>query len=505
MHTMTRKAWTICVALLSMMTVGLWAQEVEPGEEAPTEFYYYIPFPESTFRGDWHFKLEMGVTLPVAYRLTLLGYDRFGNLVLSQDSEARSRWTVFTWEDSEETFQSHLQSLVIVSDTPLRGVLWMWNDLLDIINGVSVDELQGPSLVLPHIPSDFFTWRTSFAVLGVSEGGHSGDVVFGYSANRQVMSEVEAWEGLGDNGYFNGSPFYNILIGDAASVSWGRVQSPTPGFNLAGFQTFLSMDGNFQSAAIELADQGVSEGYFGFSSDGDTPFSEWFAFTNPNEESVQLDFVLNVRPAGEDQEVIPEIVSLMDSLTIGAFERRNLVLGQGLFNGVTGDYLSLSFRVLPADEETAPLGVYGTHLQSRSDRTALGAHSQVANLGNRSMTWLDMGERFSGRFEVYNPGTELVTIDVSATDIFGDPLFQIPLEVTPGNRVSLTSDEVRKVILEEFEDLDTNQTLRLDFASSDGLFFSKVSAFRGGDFAVINPLLEYEPSELLEKPDPIEE
>lgn len=455
------------------------------GEE-PVERRYYIPFAENTFRGDWNFRLEMGARNDAPYHVSITGYDANGAQVVSfKPLSAYSPFHVFTWETTPAMFDKRLQSIVLTSDQELDGVLWMWNDLLGVVNGVAITEVTASSLVMPHIPSDFFSWRSSFAIMGVSANETSGSVSFGYSNNRGFYDNAGSWT-LAPNAYLSRSPFYNILLSDADLVTWGSVTVNSPDFKIAGFQSFLR-HAEFQSAAIELGEKPTSEGYFLFTENDAWAFTEMFAFTNPNSERVRIDYELIYRDPATG-----EIMTAIQSEQIGPLARINKIVGtSSLFPEIEGDYLSLHFTTSPVivsgESEPANSAIFATHLQSSEDAVSLGAHTAVGKLGNTGSSWISFDERFDTQLDISAFGEQAVKIQMVVSDRVGEPMLELPLELVRGERISFHSDELA-VLIQDMLGLEEPPTgaFRVDFVG-DGNFLTKSTLFRGIDYAVVNP------------------
>lgn len=476
-----------------LMALGVFSYAMD-GED-PVEYRYYVPFAENTFRGDWNFRLEVGTRSDQAYHINILGYDKDGARVVTFNPlTAYAPFHVFTWETTPAMFDKRLQSIVVVSDQPLDGVLWMWNDALSVINGVSIADTLATNLVMPHIPSDFFSWRSSFAIMGISESDMSGEIAFGYSDNRSFVDNAGSWT-LDPYAYLSRSPFYSILLSDADAVTWGDVTVTTPEFQIAGFQSFLRHD-DYQSAAIELGQEPSSEGYFLLSEHEVWAFTEMFAFTNPGNESVRIDYLLTYADPETD-----EVLTAVQSEVIGSMARVNKIIGtSSLFPDIQGRYLALRYNTYPIsatgeEEEPVEAPIYATHLQGSQDAVSLGAHSAVGKSGNVGSSWISFDERFETLIDFSVFGEEEVTLDMVISNRVGEPMLERQFTMKLGERVSFLSGELSQLIQESLElEAPPVGAYRIDF-KANGNFVTKRTVFRGDDFAVVNPPVWFEKPE----------
>ena len=181
-------------SIITILSVCLfWAGTLSAQDRSGMDYRYDVPLPESTFRGDWQFHMEAGTVEELPYNIRIDGYNPLGSLVFQEDSQTMTDSTVFTWDLTEELAAKRVQSLVVSSNAPLKGALWMWNDLFGLFNGVSLNEQTAQSLVIRHIPSNFFAWNTSVSVMGVAPAGVLGDITFSYSDNQSLNPEGVVW------------------------------------------------------------------------------------------------------------------------------------------------------------------------------------------------------------------------------------------------------------------------------------------------------------------------
>jgi hypothetical protein len=290
-------------------------------------------------------------------------------------------------------------------------------------------------------------------------------------------------------------------LGDDATVLWATVRAAVPEVMLSGYQNFVFQDftniANWQSCAVELRAQGSPEGHVGFSFDGEDSFQDWFTFTNPHAEAVLVHFTLRYHPLDEEGLVIGEEVEVAEtSIEIPARLRRNLNVGL-IFNGSPGQPVSMSYRATalpqPPLEGEAPTepesrDILAVHLQSNTESTALGGHLFTSD-GQRALSWLQLGTEFDSLTELYNIGSSLIEVRAELVDGSGEVIWSelIPIESRDAYR-GLDSRLLREQILTENEQLNASTAIRLELAiEGRGRFFAKTTAFRGADFAIVNP------------------
>jgi hypothetical protein len=510
----------ILLSLTAMMMAAGLGQDADP----PEEYRYYVPLPESTFRGGWHFRLELGALEAEAYQVTLLGYNPIGIPVLSEKPRLLGGDEIFTWQDLASYTSLRLQTLVVITDRPVSGALWMWDDIYSFINGVNLTAEVSNSLILPHIPNDLFSWRTTFVVQGVAKGAPFGDIDFQYYDGDGSRFTYLAQSGVGANARITGTPGHDIPLselGEDTRATWGRVTSPDEKFKVAGYYNYLRNSEIVQSCAMELTENGHPEGYLGLSKYEDWVFSNGLSITNANEEAVNLHFYLTVRrpvdvAVGEDGKPVDpdaattEVVVVEEVVAMQPLERLVHALGVTLFEEVEGEFLGLRYLALSeaeypvVDEEDAfapvPLPVVCIHLQGTLPGVAekavtgevspLGGHGLVPTIGNASLFWMNLGEEFETLLEVFNPGPVPSTITVTFKDSQGKTVFALEdLILGPGSGYhDLRSDLLRDNILALNEDLGPDAVLRVEIRRQSGYgFFTKATTFRGKDFAVVNP------------------
>jgi hypothetical protein len=529
---MTKRQFSMIITLLMALYFGspllAFQLDEQPVEDVPVTYTYHVPFPESSFSGQWKFRLEVMPLGVDPVNMSIAAYDlrdskiglATGEYVLTGPvvpSLALARG--FAKAAAEEVA---IQSLVLTSDGPLTGTLWMINDAVGLLNGVALEKQQGTQLLLPHLPNDAFNWRSTFAVQGVSETGATGSVIFGFFDLARQFSEMNIWAGLGDKDYLVGTPYHDIFLEDD-TVLWGSLRSDDPELMLSGYQTFFHNDfseiKNIQSCAIELMTGGAEVGHVGFSRRDGWDLQDWFTFTNPNDEPVQLDFILRIRPPqpdfeGEDADIpvgnrepLP-IQQVEGSIVLSRHDRRNFNLGM-IFGELPGEPISLSYsakEILPdnteppaeGEEPILPEGreILALHLQSNVAATALGGHMFAPVAGQESSTLLDLNPDFETVIEVYNVSAAELPATITLSDSEGNVLLEKPFLVEASGVYVIDSEELRVQVMADNEALDPESLLRMDIVRGEaaGLFFTKATAYEDAvDFGIVNPSVIYTP------------
>ena len=464
---------------------SVFAQETDM-EALPEEYRYYVPLPETTFFQQWHFVLELIAQDAPEYSISLEGYNPQGERVMFQETTTYQGSEVFVWEDAETYTLSRLQSLVVIADSPLSGNLWMWNDSRGIMNGVSLAETVADTLVMPHIPSNFFAWLTTFSVAGVSDHGLPGELSFSYR-DPVGYQTASLWNGLEPNGSYAGAPYHDFFIAELGvdpSMTWGRIHTDDPEYRIAGYQTLRNNDNFTRSGAVELNASGSSAGYIGVSRVEGWNFDNWFAFTNPSEGDVVIDFSLQYRvPVLVEEEEVIEVRSLTQSVVVAPFERKNLILGSSeLFPGHPADIVSLSYQAHDSEDASLPRPVFALHLQPNGLENGLGAHHFSTETGSELKAVLNLGAGYETLYEIFNPGERPLGVRYVILDAAGNEIHDGQLKTGAGDMLSITSAQLGVELAEQLGEESVTGVYRIEFRRTLGaLFHGKITAFRGSD------------------------
>jgi hypothetical protein len=486
----------ITLIFLSCLVQTAISQDEE--SDVRESFTYYLPFVESTFSGDWTFRLEMTTLGNDPFEVRIQGMGHQGGL-LFQTTEQYEPYQIVTWQSGVEQSKQRLQSLIVTSDAELAGILWMKHEADGLLNAVST-LLDGSAdrLVLPHIPNDRYSWKTTAAVVGVDAGQTSGSLEFAYVNESGFQRNLSLRSSIEDGVWYTGSPYHKIPIGSAEeeeTALWGAVYTGSETFHLAGVQNFVRLSDDAPlSCALELMPgEGRSHAMVGLSSDEELGFSDWIALTNPNQEPVTLTLTLSYLPdvVAEDESDEsteppsgPLTQTAVQTMTLAPLTRSVHILFGDLFREVKGTPYILSYSAsAQADpestEEPVAMPIFAIHLQADSSITRLGAHHFTDKVGRFGQAWFDLSGTETD-IDIYNPGELQTFASVTLTDHLGRSLlFAERIEIEPGAaHFGLGSELVRAYIDAKGEELDfdASEPIRVTIAlqRGDG-FFTKVT------------------------------
>ncbi|MDJ0840066.1 MAG: hypothetical protein QNK37_26375 [Acidobacteriota bacterium] len=515
----TSKLVTILSLLMVTILSPVYAQDdTEPPE--PELYTYFIPFSESTYSGEWSFRLEAAGYADEAAKIELTGYSPTGVVVFTEPATVEPN-RVFVWDSDERAPKQRLQTLVLTADQPLTGVLWTANVTDNILNGVAIGaDLDADYLIASHIPNDKYTWQTSISVYGVDKGMDSSPLYFRHFNPLGVADEGRIRSSLRAGGWYAGRPYRNIIIGSLEEderAHWGIMFTDGPDFTLAGFQTFQRLtEENPISCALELQPgEGRPSGMVGFSAHEELQFSEWFAFTNPNDEAVDVHFELSYLPPetedsegeeseatgeeGEEPEYEPATRSLTKTVRFEPRQRVVDVLGLTLFEELNGwpyilSYNATALEAEGEDEEPAPLPILATHLQSNDAQTILGGHHFVDTAGRFGYTWLDLNGPETV-VDIFNPTDSRSSVQAILFDTEGNKILALDrLEMEPkGAYLGLSNRTIQAALAENEIEVTADVPLRLVISLKSGTgVFTKITRIdrdqKGNirDIAVVN-------------------
>ena len=507
----TFKLTTTILLTLFATVVPLIGQVDEPTE--PELYTYYIPFSESTYSGAWSFTLEAAGQDDEPAQIALQGYSAGGAEVFNEARQIDPN-KVFVWRSADAAYNKRFQSLVLSANKPLTGILWMTNESDGIFNGVALGaDKDAGYLIAPHIPNDKYTWLTSVSVFGVDKGASGSALHFRRFNPDGVANEGQIRSNLRNGGWYSGRPYRNIIFGnpeDDERAHWGIIFTDSSNFTLAGYQTFQRLsDENPISCAMELRPgEGSPAGMIGFSVHAEINFSEWFAFTNPNDEAVDVRFELSYMPpeapkTGDAEDVAEEPESATQTLVkIVRLEPRQRVvdvLGLTFFEELDGQPYILRYHATALDpevegEDPMPLPILAMHLQANVEQTMLGGHQFVESAGHISYTWVDL-DGPETVIDIFNPTNDRARVSATLTDAEGNKLLTLEqLDMDPnGASLGLSNFSLKALLEAEAIEVDTSQPLRLTIKlkNGKGVFtkITRVSRDAEGnlrDFAVLN-------------------
>jgi len=466
--------------------------------EEPETHRYYLPFVESTFSGDWQFRLEMATIGSEPFEVTIIGVGHRGAR-LFEETTTHEPEKVVVWESNPDQGKQRLQSLIVVSDSELTGVLWMENEEDRLYNAVAmVADNSGDRLVLTHIPDDRYNWETNAAVIGVDAGQVSSSLEFEYTNDQGFRRSSTLRTTFDEGAWYSGSPYHKIPIGTSEEedvAPWGAVYTGSSDFHLAGVQNYVRYSENqLLSCAVALQPgPGRTSGMIGISNHEAMGFSNWLAFTNPNDVPVALTLTLSYLPdetIGEKEEgeekSEPATKRVHESLILAPRTRSLHVLFGDLFREVAGTPYILSYtsEALADPEDVAAataLPIHALLLQADSAVTVLGASHFTDTVGRLGQTWIDLNSNELA-IDIFNPGSLRTQVMVALTDVKGNRVVfseRIPLEPGAGY-YGLSTSSVRQFLIDtdQEEALDTGSPLRVTVSlqRGDGIF-TKLTGF----------------------------
>jgi len=498
------------LTVLCFIAMPLIAQEGEA-----VQYRYLVPLPGTKNIGiaDWEYTLELVSRNGEAFTLELQQYDIRGRLLGQTNLGIRNGEEVFRWNITENAPNSRLRSVVVLSDKPLIGSFWMWNDDYGQINGMQLAEKLSSHVVLPFIPQSYFEMTTSFALQGFSPAGNSSEVSFFLvDSNEEARSPLALRTSLASYGYIIGTPELTISLGglDGEVIpSWANISPMVPDYLVSGFQTFTREDGSkaflFQSAASELNESGSSEGHLVFTPEKDIPLRHEIVLTNPGVSPVEINLEVFFH---EYEPLIDQVMlkSAVETVTLSALERRRIILGEDLFTEIVNPFLRMAYKAMNAEDSSVPAEIFALHFQLGPDGEMSSANFTQA--GTEIRTWLARTEFSETSIELMNVGSQYLEYpDVEIVDDqevpVGDPYlvsedtFLEAKFVTEDGRfhfvqLQFEAGEYFPVIsidkISSFFGEEPLDTVQIIFQATSGEpILAKVTRRAGNDFAVINP------------------
>lgn len=485
-----------------------------------TVYRYLVPLPgtKNIAITDWDYSLEFTSTNGAVFSTTISQYDIRGREINAADFGPRSGTEVFRWNITDNAINGRLRSVVIVSDQPLTGALWMWNESFGQINGMALSSNLHDKLVMPFIPESYFEMTASFAVQGFSSLNQGSEVGFFLVDNdERARDPLTLRSNLSSYGYLIGTPELTLSLDglDGEVIpSWADIRPTSPGYQLSGFQTFTREDSTksflFQSAGAVLENSGKAGGHILFSPVKGIPLRHEVVFTNP--DSVPVDVAMEV--FFMDYEPLLEkniLKSSTETVTLQPLERKRIILGEDVFRSTGNvDFLRLNYQATKnVNEQKLPAEVFGLHFQLGSNGEM--SSSEFSNSGNMIRTWLTRDSNLTTKIELMNIGRQRVDFpeyeiidgeEVGQGDPFlvsEDSLIEVrfrtadgrvhfvPVQTRAGSYFTEFSlDKVSSFFGEE--SLDAVQ-VTFEVASGPSVI-AKVTRSGGNDFAVINPYTE---------------
>jgi len=386
-------------------------------DEQIQAYQYLVPLPgtKNIAISDWVYSLEFTSINGMAFSPELVQYDIRGREIFKTVLGLKNGSEIVRWNITENAINSRLRSVVVLSDQPLTGQLWMWNQEYGQVNGVQFAEALTNQLVLPFIPQSYFEMTTSFALQGFSQTGQPSEVSFYLvDINERLQEPLVLRGNLASYGYIVGTPELTLSLGGldgVVSPSWAEIKPLFPDYQIAGFQTFTREDPSkafiFQSAAAELSGVGMSRGHIIFSPEEDLRSRYEFAFTNPYSYSVQLSLELFFE---EYEPLVDEVILKSKSIvvTLDALERELFNLGENLFEALGNvDARRLEFHAyVDAEDIRVPAEIYALSFQM-GPQGEMGS-SLFSSEGTHLRTWLADFEGSITELELISTGRQFL-------------------------------------------------------------------------------------------------
>jgi hypothetical protein len=373
-----------------------------------TSYKYYVPLPEKTFSGAWHFLIEAGtVTAPSAelaepfdLHIQVTGYNVLGMETVRYEPIHRNTPGGFEFspfsEDSYKTFS--VQSLLFESNMEIQGVMWIYNEETGQLNAVKLSLQHSAQTTIPQIGTNYFFWKSGFSMVGVTDGDAStSDISFRYYDTEGRSFNADLWDSLGHLEFLKKTPYFDVYLGELdhpVAAFWGEILCQNPKLGLAGYQTFSRVDDSTQTSSFELNEPA--------SDCGSIPLfriehgmSHWVTLTNPAENEVQVKLSLHyTSPYEVDDEIIYQNLTKDLEVSIPPKGRLSGVIGTTWFaelfqdKAITPQRFNYSVipSVPPEGEEVTINPVFALAFASFEDKALAAAYIQPA--GNRSAFWL---------------------------------------------------------------------------------------------------------------------
>jgi hypothetical protein len=316
-----------------------------------------FPLPEKTFNSLWHFRIKGALEGEGPFTMTLVTRDSFGETLDKIELLGNSLSPYFFYEFPEPAKNgASVQVLELISSHQFSGAMIYWDEDLTLINAIPLaTNAKASQLIVPQIPTNFFTWRTSFSLTGTHPEEQSSDLVFSFPSNPASLLEQDLWLGFPSGSYLKFTPYFDLLLGDLEhplTADWGVIRPDLPDFSLNGVFTISKIEGLSISAAANLASTGTPQALFPLS--GHLGIDNWLSMTNTSAEEQTVQLKLHYRDSS-DPLVDPALTETV--VYLAPFQRQSFVLGTTLFKeafALNGQPTLLHLKVdQPTEEEGA--------------------------------------------------------------------------------------------------------------------------------------------------------
>lgn len=466
---MTR--YFIFLAFMPLLTIG---------QDETVSYRYGVPFPERTYSGEWAMRMELSPTGQTAQWVALAGYNTSGSELFQEEIGPLEARTVFVWSLVPEK-QELVQSLVIESDQPLQGVLWLKNEALGQINGVRITSAAKPSLSVPHIARNYFKWKSSFAVVGASPDLADAAIDMRYLNEFGDYGEtVTVTEALRSNAYLRRTPFHDVITERVPEMA--ELMASEANYHLTGFATFSRVEDSLQTCALELPAAGSEKGVALLSPGVAPEHDNFFVFSNPSDQAILVSLTLHT---ASEYESGTEFLPYFQTINVEPFSKYIGILGGDLFTEYNGEARALTYQV-KAVEGASAVPIYALHLQSDVKEEAL-AGSTFALPGRQLSAWIHAGSADLQLFEFGNYGSDPVEARLSFRAATGESWSQIT-RIRSGETLTLSSVELAELFelgeTSSYVHVSVSRLLEIE-EGLDIALAGKLTTWTASDFATV--------------------
>lgn len=388
-------------------------------------FRYLVPLPvtKHVSTRNWSYRLELLPEEKGDYNLQVDQNDIRG-VQLDSDLIVVPSGELFVWDSPTDAVSNRVRSLEVVSSVPMRGLLWMWNDVHGQLNAVTVLAPITNSLVVPYLPQSG-ALSTSFTLQGRSDTVDGSHIIFDYyNTDRVAGVRTTVRQDLPEFGHLTLTPGSTLLLGSIEQgdqAAWGRISAQAGDFTISGFQTVTdqAVFGNpefSQTSALEMVPFGRADGYLSFSdpavSDHRAAYQDRFVLTNDLPVPVTVNFELHSKiflPTDDETAPLPTTQVQQAVVNLLPFQQIEQVLGRDFFVDEAGDPVRLSYSATQSvDGADLAAPIHVIHFQEGRDQPMAGSHF-FASAGNELRAWLVLDSPFSSRLDIATLARYLVT------------------------------------------------------------------------------------------------
>lgn len=483
-------------------------------------FRYLVPLPvtKHVSTRNWAYRLELLPEEKGDYNLQIDQNDIRG-VLLDSDLLAMPSGELFIWSSPADAVSNRVRSLEVVSTVPMRGLLWMWNEVHGQLNAVTVLAPITNSLVVPYLPQSG-ALSTSFTLQGRSDTVDGSHIIFDYyNTDRIPGVRTTVRQDLPEFGHLTLTPGSTLLLGSIEQgdqAAWGRISAQAGDFTIAGFQTVTdqAVFGNpelSQTSALEMVPFGRADGYLAFSdpsaSDHRAAYQDRFVLTNDLPVPVAVTFELHSKvflAAEGDAEPVATTQVQQTLVNLLPFQQIEQMLGRDLFPEETGLPVRLSYAATQSvDGADLAAPIHVLHFQEGRDQPMAGSHF-FASAGNELRAWLVLDSPFASRLDISSLARYVVTPPAEEGEepavIQETSLIQVQLfdrerllfsqnfTLAPEDVFSLLTTERIGALMEEKFPEETISLVRVHVSVLDGRpITGKIFSQWENDIALVNP------------------